>query len=1664
MRYTISIFILLFSLPLSAQMMIGADTLYGNEWINYEQRYFKIKITEDGMYRLKYQALQNAGVFAQSTLPEGSYFQVFHNGNEVPIYVSTKNAFQETDFIEFYGIKNRGEIDRFLYEDSTYQLNPLYSLFSDTATYFLTWNNTGDHLRFSNTMNDLSNPPEKETHCRVQKVWEYHNRHSNGKRYAGADVHAKYDIAEGYCRSTYNSNQQINLASTKFYSEGEDALLDVRLMTEDKEHQISIDFNTNNYVLDSFSNWAVRHYSFPIPAEELTNTNQLIIKGNASEDDKFRVSNIILEYPAIFNFSNENYFEFSLPGNSQRQYLEISNFNSEGQEAILFDLTNNMRLVAEQSESKIIAVLPPATGDRQLSLINSNAFKIPAAISTTDFIDFSNKEGNYIILSNSKLFDDGNGNNYVQDYADYRSTELGGGYDAVAVDVLQIFDQFGYGISRHEQAIRNFVHWSVRNWESEFLFIIGKGVIYRAMRTDAANWEQYDFVPTFGYPTSDNLLSADNFNNLPKIPVGRIAAYTPDMVRQYLEKVKAVESATQNAPQTIEDRAWMKNVLHLGGGDPNIQDFIRNRLEDMKDTISSVQYGANVFSLYKNSTDVIQSATSKDVVSFINEGVGLLTFFGHSAPNTLDFDIGDPSQYQNFGKYPLIYAMGCNTNRLFETRSTLSEAYVFVEDRGAIGFLGSTATTSLSNLNIYGKLLYQKLASQLYGEPIGKVMQSVIQDYPISGYWGELVQNNILLHGDPAIRLFPQNGPDYLVDGSKTKISPAFVNIQADSFLLDLTITNIGYAIQDSMDIQIEQEFPNGTKEVIKEVRIACPYYETDFQIYLPVLSKGNLGENVLHISIDATDLISELPGSAEMNNSYSLKYIVVSNSAVPVYPKEFSIVNEENLKLIASTANAFSDDLSYYFEIDTSANFDSFFKRSSKVNTKGGLIEWNPDIPILDSTVYFWRVSVDSSLTEGNGFDWRESSFIFIEHSNQGWNQSEHDQYIAKESKTLFRQEEDTKNFYFDTTSMEIKIITSSFFNLWTTEVALYENGFVQFTGYPCPDDVFEQMIVAIYNPLYLKRQLNPFNDHNSPNCRSVDIFRFIFQIRNQEDRFILMSLLEQASEGSYVTMFTTQKRQNDYGAHLWAMDSIDYGDNLFQMLEEQGATKIRNLAEHQTPYVLVYQKGNPSFEGFREVHAEDVDDILNVITYLKGLKSHGSLTSPPIGPSLSWNSLHWKVSDREERDEVSVDVFGITAEEEEVLLHESISAYDTTLAHIDANVYPYLKLRWNSQDTVNRTTPQLDYWRVLYDPYPEAALAPNYHFDFHKDTLQQGEPLHFEIQVQNVSASNMDSLLVQFTVKDAKNREFMEQKRYKPLPAGDSLILSFDFDTRELAGNAQAIVEVNPNDDQPELHHFNNIGAKEFYVETDKRNPLLDVTFDGTRIMNGDLVSARPHIIVTLEDENKFLELSDSSLFTLYLQYPDESTLHKITPDSSFVQFFPAKVDDLGEKNKATIELDPTFILDGTYHLIVKAVDASGNDAGKVDYKVAFEVITKQMVSHILNYPNPFSTSTRFVYTLTGSEAPAYFSIQILTVSGRVVRELTQEDLGPLKIGTHKTDYTWDGTDEFGDALANGVYLYRILAKDEEGKDIDLLETSTNQQLDSYFKGGFGKLVILR
>jgi flagellar hook assembly protein FlgD len=262
-------------------------------------------------------------------------------------------------------------------------------------------------------------------------------------------------------------------------------------------------------------------------------------------------------------------------------------------------------------------------------------------------------------------------------------------------------------------------------------------------------------------------------------------------------------------------------------------------------------------------------------------------------------------------------------------------------------------------------------------------------------------------------------------------------------------------------------------------------------------------------------------------------------------------------------------------------------------------------------------------------------------------------------------------------------------------------------------------------------------------------------------------------------------------------------------------------------------------------------------------------------------------------------------------------------------------------------------------------------------------------------------------------------------------------------------------------EEFYFNNFFKTSFSVSTDNIHPLLDVTFDGVHILNNDIIRPNPTIAIELDDENKFLLMNediDTSNFIIEMKKPLSSQWERIYfSNRQGVRNLDWELAN--EENKFLITYEPQFTEDGTYGFRVQGQDKSGNISGDEPYQIFFEVIQESSITNIYNYPNPFSTKTHFVFTLTGNEIPNELIIQILNINGRLIKQIPLHELENIKIGNNITEYFWDGKDDFGDPLANGVYLYRVNAK------IDNNEIKhRNSSGDHAFNKGFGKMYLIR
>ncbi|MFN5795800.1 MAG: hypothetical protein ACK455_13420, partial [Bacteroidota bacterium] len=227
---------------------------FTNSWINYSQKYYKIKVWRDSIYRITPQALTNAGIDLSTIHPKN--FQVFARGREIPIYVYGENdndgIFNNNDFIEFYGERNTGWADSLVYDLPENILNTNVSLFNDTLIYYFTYNNSLSNRRVETFyQSDFTNYPTRNyVIAQVNRILR--GFYSLGKMNAINGYSPEINIGEGYaltgcsptalCKPRFDPNNlEVSGPPTK---------VKLKLVSESEDINVFGDNRVNGYLND----------------------------------------------------------------------------------------------------------------------------------------------------------------------------------------------------------------------------------------------------------------------------------------------------------------------------------------------------------------------------------------------------------------------------------------------------------------------------------------------------------------------------------------------------------------------------------------------------------------------------------------------------------------------------------------------------------------------------------------------------------------------------------------------------------------------------------------------------------------------------------------------------------------------------------------------------------------------------------------------------------------------------------------------------------------------------------------------------------------------------------------------------------------------------------------------------------------------------------------------------------------------------------------------------------------------------------------------------------------------------------------------------------------------------------------------------------------------
>lgn len=1650
---------------------------YGNEWINYSQKHYRISIPKTGLYRIDYNTLINAGIPLGSINPKN--FQLFCKGDEQYININGESdgVFNPTDYIEFYAKKNDASFDSIAYTSSQIP-NPYIALFNDTNYVFLTWNNSVNNKRMTIETDVNFTGYTATNYFYSEKIDIYKDNYSLGNTFLDVISDPRYVVGEGYGRFiNKGQSTQTNFGNLNVY---QSSSLPVYLKTSYSgvtvdyipgityDHQLKFDYvdntgstvNLNDTTFSGISQLLIKKQ---ITSDKLQNSSLFKVTSVANAfitvNNTTNVHYLYLKYPQIPDFLNTNEQTIFIDNStsSVKTFLDIQNVNVGSSQVILYDLSNHKYIPTVVSGNNVKALVPNASSQKECFLTtnsNINTINQLTPVNQTGFfVDYNttNADSAYLIVTHKSLQSSAN------DYKTYRQSIAGGSNHVIMADIDDLYDQFAYGNIKNALAIKNFCRFLSDNLPvpPKYLLLIGKSIKGTMVRSSNSNWNDCK-VPTLGNPSSDNSLTAgihSSNSSTPFIPVGRISANNDIDVTNYLNKVISHEyGLTQTPPED-----WRKRVLHFSGGaDAYQQQAFEVYLKTFGNIIKDTLYGAETFSFQKNTTSPIQIVVSDSVRQLIEYGTSLITFFGHGSVTGFDQAIDNPNAYNNKDKYPLFIANSCYSGDIHLPGSaSTSENFTLIDQKGSIGFIASSSSGVVSALYYFTQAMYQSLAYETYYKGIGDALKnSSFKTSTLNNQLQEITSLEMTLEGDPSIKLNAYAKPDYVIKNSYVSLDPS---TYVDSIGISIRIRNNGKAIKDTFIVRTERYFPNGDS-VTYFHKIKAPFNEDTLRFSILKDFENGIGLNNFKVKIDDFNEINEL---AENNNSTTgtVELFISGGDVIPVYPYKYAIIPQTTqITLKASTADPFAPAANYKLQLDTNDTFTNPIN-STIINSVGGVIEWTVNLPYADSTVYFWRITKDSVLTTDK-INWRESSFQVITGKN-GWAQAHFHQF--KNDKYQFvNYVKPQRKFNFQNNTVSINCRNeykgSDLYGIQYSINTTVESNYNFNTNNGWSIAVFDSIsATALTSSVTATGFAAPYNNCLAfayENRASFDFGPSTFCGPNPTWQSDLSTFLNHVKVNEYVLAYSSN-------VHY----SSTFNSTLLQEFKNFGGYSIATAGD-SLPMIIFGKKRITPFPGCgQEVIGTSPSSKIELTDSMVTKWNNGYIASEIIGPATKWNSLHWKYTSLTVNDSIALKVVGIkangTIDTLTTFYRDNFDVLNLD-TYADASIYPKIKLVALMKDNSFHIAPQLRKWQVMFEPVPECAINPQQGFTSSASlqAIQQGENLIVHLPIKNIGTVPFnDSLVVTYWIEDANRiiHPLPQKLKANPFIPNQIIMDTIKIDSLYIPGFNYLWVDVNPETNtryQLEQYHFNNIVRIGFNVTKDNINPLLDVTFDGTHILNGDIVSSKPHVLVTLKDENRFLALNDTSNFNVFIKYPNQASEKRIA-FSNALQFTPAQLPN----NSCKIEWKPDFAEDGKYSLIVQASDRSKNASGAIDYNIQFEIINKQTVTEVLNYPNPFSTSTRFVFTLTGSEIPDIFTIQIMTITGKVVKEITKNELGNLHIGRNITEYTWDGKDEFGDKLANGVYLYRVITR-HNGQAVDKNPTDA----DSFFKKGIGKMVIIR
>ena len=1595
-------------------------------WYDPDVPWIKLHLEEDGLYRIDTAWL---AAFTDPAAIDPGSFRLFYLGREQPLHVEGQadGRFDDEDFLLFHGLYRRDDRD-------------FASHYGPRNTYWLTWG-SDPGLRF----NPRSGAPVADypqassfwTTAHIERDIEY-----KALEAAPDDDrdHWFWDLVDGRSE-TPGSIIAVGDVPFPDFSEEYQARIRVALHGfTDLGHHTIIKLNQRTEIDDRI--WGAQRegqieltVEREIPSTALrSGTNRLLVQAipDQAKFDWVYLNWFAIDYRRLYSALRGQLTFAQTPSAGHR----IAVTGLRHRQVELLDVANGLRFTdiqVDSTEMGFVAIFEDQHDTDALYIAaDSLAFKTPrGSLDLPSRWRQSNQAADYLVIAHPDLLAAG------QRLAAHRRSL---GLQTALISSEDLYDEFTHGRFDRD-AVRDFLSYAYRNWQSRpsYVLLLGDDTWdYRNILGGGVP----TVVPSLYYQSrgrgtapSDYLYTlVDGDDLLPDFHIGRLAASSPQEADQVVDKIIHYDLSPSAGD-------WRNRMIYLANYHP------KKIFTDPSDSLAarySEPAGFESVKVYNTDESPMPNPTGRSFVDAFNDGALLFNFNGHGSPGTLQFvfSLGLPnwdylSHIHNGRRTPLVLALSC-LNGLFAnpTVEGLAEVLVNEPERGAIAYISASAKSFVAQNDLLSDRFYDQFFERdnlRFGPALDLAKIQVLAAH---SSWVDAVLTMQLI-GDPAQSLALTPGADY---------SAVSLDIDTDAphghqtVQIDAALRNNGRPTSDSLSVLVLGHPAQAAPETLFTA-VEPPFTGTrTLSFAWPVGARR--GPYRLEVLLDATDQVAEFD---ESNNGLAFDFDILEPLLpVPLFPAPGATVPGAALRLEASVP---LDEGAYRCEFALSNTPD--FAEASPTALQpavAGLSVYEPP-DLAEGQAYFWRARLHTDRATG---PWSATRSFRLGTPGPAWSQQgaqlltgaienlapDAEGNLAPSTHTVpLRPSEATREDGFTVRELRgsgvlVSDGTYLYSKRWYNDESTIYPGIDHFTrigtglnetfrsgNFGVLTDSTTAGISATYHsdgyiynesgkafeieriraidgmldtvavpPGLLEWKYGRVEDgHSLITSDGTHIYNVSMSSEKGARTEWRIRVFDPADDWAVVREFTSPPTENGF-TFEWTDGILADGERLY-LVEWQGQRRVRMIDAFDGTFLDEWQSG----QDITRVITGQYDWINNkvwmgdlwasaVFRYTGlGQVSNGQITSAPIGPAAHWQALSVAGD-----GPLAVDV--LVAEDDEWIVHpqlRDLTAGALDLSDLDASMHPQIRLRARLDDP----TAQLTAWAADFAARPSLGLSGT------RSTLGPAG-LRVELQVRNFGAA-IDNAQLSLEQSDLGNP--LRTISLGDLARGETRSIHFDsLDTpssraRLFATVTTAQPDADPSDNRLEIPLFFS-----------GHIPLSFALWPETgTFISGDPL--RPGQGLLLDIPN----LTDARVELFIDGNP-------VSPDST-LDAFPAPPRLLWR---------PDADLAHGRHVLETRLFSGDDEIGR--RKTTFRFGDALHIANALLYPHPVRTTTAFTYVLSGA---AEVEIELFALTGRSIRRF-----GAFAQEPGFQQITWDGRDQSGTRLANGTYLYRIVAQDGE------------------------------